>query len=160
MLPNARKLILRMVVVGSLAFTHGAAWAVTPLSGAWLERHCLGDDEIQNGAVDNLCVTYIQGFFDGAVATDERVARNVAAEYETGGFADRAARTRLGPRLRAVRTFGFSAYAEYCLGAPVPIREVIDHVIEELRASPPPAGALARDVVYEILRERYPCPAE
>lgn len=156
---NARELTLSLLLT-SLALAHGAAWAVTPLSGAWLERHCMGRDEIQDGTVDNLCVTYIQGFLDGAVATDERVARNVAAEYESGGFVDRATRTRLGPRLRAVRTFGFSAYAEYCLGAPVPIREVIDHVIEKLRASPPAAGTLARDIVYETLREHYPCPGE
>ena len=99
---------------------------------------------------------YIQGFIDGAVATDERVTRNVAEEYEKqDSYSERAKRTRIGNRLER---YGATVYADYCLGDPVPLREVVEHVVEDsqdekLVASNP----LARDLVYKTLRSHYPC---
>jgi hypothetical protein len=93
------------------------------------------------------------------VATDERVARNVVGEYDREEtFSERAVRTRIGTRLDR---YGPSVYAEFCLGDPVPLKEVVEHVVED--ATNPErvaANPLARDLVYETLREHYPCREE
>jgi hypothetical protein len=102
-------------------------------------------------------VRYIQGFIDGAVATDEKVTQNVVGEFDKEEtYSERAARTRIGRRLER---FGSSVYAEFCLGDPIPLKEVVEHVVEDAtdpeRVSRNP---LARDLVYDTLREHYPCP--
>jgi hypothetical protein len=54
--------------------------------------------------------------------------------------------------------FGAAIYAEYCLGDPVPLKEVVDHVVVD--AQDPEVVAripLARDLVYQALRTHYPC---
>ena len=132
------------------------AWSVEALSSDELLSHCNHYHEPDAEADRIFCVRYIQGFIDGAVATDERVMQNVAREL--GGeesFAQRATRTRIGSRLDR---FGASVYAEYCLGDPVPLKEVVDHVVED--AQDPDLVAripLARDLVYQALRIHYPC---
>lgn len=133
-----------------------AAWAVEALSTAELVSHCnkYHDSEATEDRI--FCVRYIQGFIDGAVVTDERVTRNVAEEYEKqDSLSERAKRTRIGSRLKQ---YGATVYAEYCLGDPVPLREVVEHVVEDLQnenlvASNP----LARDLVYNTFRSDYPC---
>ena len=103
-----------------------------------------------------VCLRFRLGFIDGAVATDERVTRNVAEEYEKqDSYSERAKRTRIGNRLER---YGATVDADYCLGDPVPLREVVEHVVEDsqdekLVASNP----LARDLVYKTLRSHYPC---
>ena len=132
------------------------AWAVEALSTEELVSHCdrYYDEDAEEDRI--FCIRYIQGFIDGAVATDERVTRNVAMEYEKEEtFSERAKRTRVGSRLER---YGATVYAEYCLGDPVPLREVVEHVVEdssdkELIAANP----LARDLVYKTLRTHYPC---
>lgn len=151
------KMRFSMLLLSAL-FTAPTAWAVEPLSTAELVSHC--DKYYDEQATEDrvFCVRYIQGFIDGAVATDERVAENVAKEYEKEeSFSQRAARTRIGNRLDR---FGSSVYADFCLGDPVPLKEVVEHVVadaqsEELVASSP----LARDLVYRTLRQHYPCEA-
>ena len=134
-----------------------SAWAVEALSTAELMSHC--DHYAEPDAKEDqiFCVRYIQGFIDGAVATDELVMQNVAEEYEKAeSFSERAKRTRVGSRLNR---YGASYYAEYCLGDPVPLAEVVKHVVEDsqdeglIKTYP-----LARDLVYRTLREHYPCP--
>lgn len=135
------------------------AWAVEALSTAELVSHCekYHDDDAEEDRI--FCTRYIQGFIDGAIATDERVMRNVAKEYEENEtFSERAMRTRIGNRLGR---FGPTVYAEYCLGDPVPLREVVEHVVEdsknpELIAAHP----LARELVYKTLRSHYSCDEE
>lgn len=133
-----------------------AAWAVEALSTAELVSHC--DKYHDADATEDriFCVRYIQGFIDGAVVTDERVTRNVAEEYEQeDSFSARAKRTRIGSRLER---FGATVYAEYCLGDPVPLREVVEHVVEDLQDEKlVAANPLARDLVYITLRSDYPC---
>ena len=136
------------------------AEAVEALSTAELAEHCeiyLNEPDGEDGI---FCVRYIQGFIDGAVATDERVTLNVADEFESDeaeSFTERAIRTRLGNRLEE---FGSSYYAEFCLGEPVPLKDVVDVVVADildpLRTRNRP---LARDVVYTALRREYPCAA-
>ena len=106
------------------------AWAVEALSSEELASHCEKYHD-ENASEDRtFCVRYIQGFIDGAVVTDERVTANVSREYEqTETFSQRAIRTRIGARLDV---YGPSVYAEYCLGDPVPLREVVEHVVVDL----------------------------
>ena len=99
---------------------------------------------------------YIQGFIDGAVATDERVAQNIVKEYEKEeSFSQRAARTRIGSRLDR---YGYTVYADYCLGDPVPLKEVVEHVVAAIENKDMvAANPLASDLVYRVLRRDYPC---
>ena len=71
-------------------------------------------------------------------------------------FSQRAARTRIGNRLER---YGGSVYADYCLGDPVPLAEVVEHVVQD--ATDPErvaANPLARDLVYQTMLDHYPCP--
>jgi hypothetical protein len=132
------------------------AGAVEPLSSAELESHCAHYRIDPEGKDGIFCVRYIQGFIDGAVATDERVTLNVSEEYEKEeSFSERAIRIRLGKRLES---YGSSYYAEFCLGDPVPKAEVVQKVVTALKQPGLVANnPLARDVVYETLRKNYPC---
>jgi hypothetical protein len=149
------KRIIGMLIAGALLLAP-SAWAVEALTTAELVSHC---DKYYDEAAEEdriFCVRYIQGFIDGAVATDERVMRNIAEEYgQQETFSQRAQRTRVGSRLDR---YGATSYAGYCLGDPVPLREVVEHVVEDaqdpqLIASHP----LARELVYATLRTHYPC---
>jgi len=132
------------------------AWAVEALSTEELVSHCDKYHD-RNAEKDHIfCVRYIQGFVDGAVATDEQVAQNIVKEYEKEEtYSQRAMRTRIGSRLDR---YGSSVYADYCLGDPVALKEVVERVVlslqnEDLVAANP----LARDLVYQTLRKHYPC---
>jgi len=136
-----------------------AAWAVEALSTAELVSHC---DKYHDGTASEdrtFCTRYIQGFIDGAVATDERVANNVTREFGEGeSYSERAARTRIGARLER---YGSSVYAEYCLGDPVPLVEVVERVVADLEDETlVTSHPLARDAVYGSLRTHYPCRME
>jgi hypothetical protein len=135
------------------------ALAVEALSTEELISHCVVYEEDPDGEDGIFCVRYIQGFIDGAVVTDERVTYNVADEYDREEtFAERAIRTRLGSR---IDRYGPSYYAEFCLGEPVPLAEVVRVVIADLLALESLEGReLARDVVYATLRREYPCDAD
>ena len=100
-------------------------------------------------------MTYVNGFLDGAVATDSRVAENVAEEIESSEtFTQRAIRTRVVNRMK---TYGASVYAAFCVGQPVPIADVVSHGIEELARYDELEGILVQSVVYASLRRHYPC---
>lgn len=135
------------------------AKAVEVLSTEELASHCEYYESDPDGTDGTFCVRYIQGFIDGAVATDERVSYNVAAEYtrdET--FTERAIRTRIGSRLDR---FGPSYYAEFCLGAPVPLSDVVAKVVEDLgNPALTETQPLARDLIYATLRREFPCVAD
>jgi hypothetical protein len=143
------------VFTGALLATP-AAWAVQALSTEELVSHCDKYHDESASEDRTFCVRYIQGFIDGAVATDEHVANNITREFGQGeSYSERAARTRIGARLQR---YGPSVYAEYCLGDPVPLEEVVERVVADLAdkvmAEKYP---LARDAVYDTLRSHYPC---
>lgn len=142
-------------IIGCFLFLP-SAWAVEALSTAELMSHCDKYHEPEATEDKIFCVRYIQGFIDGAVVTDENVTRNVADEYEDAdSFSTRAKRTRIGNRLER---YGATVYAEYCLGDPVPLREVVEHVVEDSQDENLVAATpLARDLVYDTLRNHYPC---
>ncbi len=135
------------------------ALAVEALSTEELISHCAVYEEDPEGEDGIFCVRYIQGFIDGAVATDERVTYNVANEYDREEtFTERAIRTRLGSR---IDRYGPSYYAEFCLGEPVPLAAVVRVVITDLSQLENLEGReLARDVVYATLRREFPCDSD
>ena len=134
--------------------------AVEVLTVHELVSHCAQMKTEPTGADAQYCVRYVQGFIDGAVATDARVMLNTEAGGNTvESFTDRAMRTRVpsrADRFRAARLAGF------CLGDPLPLREVVDKVVldlvlldvEDSEDSP------ARVSVYQSLRKHYPCTSE
>ncbi len=129
--------------------------AVEPLTATTLQRYCADYADDPESLLSQKCVAYVGGFLDGAVATDERVAENVVSEIEaTESFAERAIRTRVYGRLRE---YGPSVYAEFCVGQPVPIKEVVLHVNEELSSRESVVDISALSIVYAALRKHYSC---
>ena len=152
-------MLLRMLFSGVLVMClpiHDAA-AVEPLSTKELAEHCAHYEEDREGKDAVFCVRYVQGFIDGAVATDERVTLNVAAEYEKKEtYSERVIRIRSPSR--NLSRFGSTVYADFCLGAPVPLKEVVEHVVDDLmNRKVLEERLLARDAVYSVLRRDYPC---
>lgn len=135
---------LMLLIAGLLAAPEASA--VEALSTEELMSRCdkYYDERAEEDRI--FCARYVQGFIDGAVATDERVTRNIVEEYqEEETFSQRAVRTRIGNRMER---FGASVYAEFCLGDPIPLKEVVEHVVEdatdEKRVA---ANPLARELV-------------
>lgn len=132
-----------------------AAPAVETLGAEALRDHCAQVETRPADLGSRLCVGYINGFLDGAVATDPRVAENVTREFGGGeSLTERAMRTRV---LNRLGLHGPSYYAEFCVGQPVPLAEVVRKVVESLDGHDDLGGLPARDAVYEALRELYPC---
>ena len=132
-----------------------SAFAIEPLTATQLAEVCQEAKTNPDSAETRLCVFYVKGFLDGAVATDSRVAQNVASEIEEKeGFTERAIRTRV---INRMDKYGPSVYADFCVGQPDPIAEVILHVIEELERNENLDSLEAQEVVYSSLRRHYPC---
>jgi len=155
---ESKNVLLSMAFLAALGIAPSAT-AVEALSTAELALHCDRYHDETASEDRTFCVRYIQGFIDGAVATDESVLNNVTREYEQEEtYSERAARTRIGARLKQ---YGPSVYAEYCFGDPVPLVEVVEHVVADLaETSAEEDYPLARDVVYLSLRTHYPCVTE
>lgn len=149
------KILCALSALTVLVITHEAA-AVEPLSAKELASHCIVYPEGAASVDGQFCIRYIQGFIDGAVATDQRVLFNMEAELRRESYAERAIRIRGSDRLRdrAAR------YAEFCLGEPVALRDVVTRVVADLRDRDLVDDAMARTVVYTSLREHYPCKPE
>jgi hypothetical protein len=148
----------RVLLLGALAVLASSnANAVEALSTEELVSHCIYYEQDPESVDGVFCVRYIQGFIDGAVATDERVTNNVANEYDRDeSFSERAIRTRVGNRLERFETY----YAEFCLGEPVPLKTVVELVVADLDNTQRIANQpLARDFVYATLRAQFPCEA-
>lgn len=155
-------MIARVTIIGACALailqSTRDAIAVEPLSTRQLAQHCTHYFKDREGKDAIFCVRYIQGFIDGAVATDERVIQNIATELgreET--YTERVIRTRLGSR---VKRFGATVYAGFCLGAAVPLKvvEAVVHNLMNRRFIE--EQLLARDAVFAALRKQYPCEAD
>jgi len=129
--------------------------AVEPLSTAELASHCSHYAKDPDGVDAVFCVRYIQGFIDGAIATDEKVAQNaITQSNEKETFSERALRTRKARQISNNPTY----YAEFCLGTPVPLKSVVEKIILNFsKREHNPKEAPARDAVYHILRNEYPC---
>jgi hypothetical protein len=131
--------------------------ALEVLSSQELASHCALHKTKPEGVDGQYCIRYIQGFIDGAIATDARVmlnAENAISGNET--FAERAIRTRMpgrADRSRAAKLAGF------CLGDPVPLRDIVDVVVADLAAQQQSTlkDEPAMEVVYTSLLNNYPC---
>lgn len=146
-----------LTAIGLICLTLYAshANAIEPMSASALNDICA--NAVEQPETDDawLCVVYVKGFLDGAVATDGRVAENVASEIDGDeSYSERAIRTRVINRLR---DFGPSVYADFCVGQPDPIVEVVAHVVEELERYDDLTGIQAQTIVYDSLRRHYPC---
>ena len=132
------------------------AGSVEPLSTPELAEHCAYLNEDPDGKDAIFCIRYVQGFIDGAVATDARVLENIATEFEKDEtFAERAIRSRIGSR---VNRRGPTVYADFCLGEPDSLEEVVQKVATDLaNRKVLDQDLLARDAVFSTLRREYPC---
>ncbi|MFT6098211.1 MAG: hypothetical protein ACJAYF_000747 [Arenicella sp.] len=133
------------------------ATAVEALAADELASHCKVLPEASESIDGQYCIRYIQGFIDGAIATDVRVMLNIEAQSDREEtIAERAIRTRLSSRFNNQRA---ATYAEFCLGDPVPLEEVVFNVVNDLNLDLKvnTSSHPARDVVYESLRKHYPC---
>ncbi|MFT5118481.1 MAG: hypothetical protein ACI8PW_001847 [Methylophilaceae bacterium] len=131
--------------------------AVEILTSKELASHCVLLTANPEGNDGQYCVRYIQGFIDGAIATDARVmlnAENAITGDET--FAERAIRTRMPGRVDRSRA---EKLAGFCLGDPLPLRDVVDVVVADLVEQ---QASLSKDEpaiegVYKSLMTNYPC---
>ena len=134
------------------------SYAVEVLSVEELRAHCNLLNEDPEGVDGQYCIRYIQGFIDGAVATDARVMLNTTlVEDREETFSERAMRTRApsqADRFRAAQLAGF------CLGDPLPLRDVVAAVVADISNVPvtDASSTPAREAVYASLREHYSCP--
>lgn len=147
---------LILATIGVLTVASQSANAVEALSTDELKSHCDYYEQAPDSKDGIFCVRYVQGFIDGAVATDERVTYNVADEYDRDEtFAERAIRTRLG---RRIERYGPSYYAGFCLGDPLPLETVVRRVVSDLMNTARVANQpLAREFVFATLRNEFPC---
>ncbi len=146
------------ILIGSLTLLLSAneAQSVEPLSTPELAGHCALYYEDREGKDAIFCVRYVQGFIDGAVATDARVLENIASEFdEDETFADRAIRTRIGSRINLK---GPTVYADFCLGEADSLESVVEKVVDDLmNRKVLDKDLLARDAVFSTLQNNYPC---
>lgn len=135
------------------------AKALEVLTAQELASHCALLSSEPEGVDGQYCIRYIQGFIDGAIATDVRVmlnAERALAETKSETFTERAMRTRLPSRADRFRAAGL---AGFCLGDPLPLRNVVDVVVADLAALPESKAITepAMEVVYDSLQQHYPC---
>ena len=149
---------MKTVLIGALALLLVAerAASVEPLSTPELAEHCALYYEDREGKDAIFCVRYVQGFIDGAVATDARVLENIATEFDGDEtFAERAIRNRIGSR---IRLRGPTVYADFCLGELNSLEEVVEKVVDDLaNREVLDKDLLARDAVFSTLQREYPC---
>jgi len=134
--------------------------AVEVLTVHELVSHCTLIKSDPRGADAQYCIRYIQGFIDGAVATDARVMLNTEAGVDREeSFSERAKRTRAPSRADRYRA---ATLAGFCLGDPLPLRDVVDKVVADLVRLDVDDSAdnPARESVYRSLSKHYPCASE
>jgi hypothetical protein len=149
---------IKTILIGAatLLLLCNEAGSVEPLSTPELAEHCAFYYEDRDGKDAIFCVRYVQGFIDGAVATDARVLENVAVEFDEGEtFSERAIRSRIGSR---INRRGPTVYADFCLGEPDSLEAVVKKVVDDLaNRKVLDEDLLARDAVFSTLRREYPC---
>ena len=135
----------------ALTLPASASW----LSGSELRRHCdayLENPESRDGA---LCVAFMQGFLSGTHSAEDEAAAPVGSPSASGDevWPERAARTRVGSRLRQMAANGT---AGYCVGDSVPAITVIRVVTDYLDDDPRNIASTGRRV-RDALAQGFPC---
>ncbi|MCR9278120.1 MAG: hypothetical protein NXH85_09105 [Pseudomonadaceae bacterium] len=101
-----------------------------------------------------VCQAYLQGFVDGAVATDPSVVQNVTDEIsKSESLTERALRTRIGGYMDR---FGESYFAGFCIPIETDINAVGEQIVAGLEAVTV-TDISGRDFVYNQLKLHYPC---
>lgn len=123
----------------------GANW----ISGGELERHCSAYLDDPSGTEGAVCAAFVQGYVSAAGT------QHAAGMTGDGDFAMRAARTRVGSRLRSLRE-DYAARRAYCVDGVEPaavVEAVALHmsVSDTTREGPP-----AREV-HRALVAKFPC---
>ena len=106
-----------------------------------------------------VCTGYINGFLDGAFATDPNVVESVVGEIgKEESFSERAIRTRLGLSLER---FGPSYYAGFCIPGDMPMDTILAELHEAAKQESNDTGRQnARDYLYRLLQAQHPCTGE
>lgn len=140
----------------ALLLLAGRANSVETMTTPELAEHCAYYYEDREGKDAIFCIRYVQGFIDGAVATDVRVLENVSAEFDQDEtFSERAIRTRIVSRMNRG---GPTVYADFCIGEADSLASVVEKVVDDLGSREVlDAELLARDAVFSTLRRGYPC---
>ncbi|MEM9305368.1 MAG: Rap1a/Tai family immunity protein [Pseudomonadota bacterium] len=156
--PDAKQAValLGLAVVALFLLAPGTSKAIEPVTTEQLNGYCANYETEPDSAQSTICVRYIQGFIAGAIATDDRVARNVAREISgNDNFINNFASVRYG---RKQREYEPTYFAEFCVPEAVPLKEVVLKVKRDIRDPIYIAEEkLARDAVYRALRQDYAC---
>lgn len=158
--PRFSPVLSRLAIALALLLLAAGARAVEVLNVHELVSHCERLEAEPEGTDAQYCIRYIQGFIDGAVATDARVMLSVETQSQQGeSFSERAKRTRAPSRADQFRA---SRLAGFCLGDPLPLRDVVTLVVADLVTLDigETAESPAREAVYESLQSHYPCADE
>jgi hypothetical protein len=132
------------------------AVSIEPVKTKDLIAFCATYESAPESSEGIACVHYIKGFVAGAVATDDRVARNVARRMSGNDDYFRTwEELRYG---RKKRQYEPTYFAEFCIADEIPLRDVVLKVVRDIQdpvfISEEP---LARDAVYRALRQDYAC---
>jgi len=147
--------VLSMISLIALLLPLQVARAYPVLTAQEFASHCQAVPSASDSTDGQFCIRFIEGFIDGAIATDARVMINLESELANETFSQRAIRLRAPNREVYQRS---ARYAEFCLGDPVPLREVVDNIVNDImeRKHLQPETT-ARDLVYASLRKHYSC---
>ncbi len=144
-----------IVIALSLVLISNKTDAIEPLSTKELALHCSSYASEPKGVDAAFCVRYIQGFIDGAVATDDKVLENALDNLNSREtFSERAIRLRKARRISNSPTY----YADFCLGSREPLKVIVEKIISRFSQRKfNSKNVPAREAVYQILRNEYPC---
>lgn len=144
-----------ILLIGGFVLSE-SAFALNWMSGQKLVDSCSAYQQNSNDEKSMFCASYVQGFLEGAEATDAIVEKTIRAEYQEdlSSYEKRAMKTRLGERRKR---FGATSYAHYCIDPGVNIGQVINGVQQHLKAHPDIRNLGARDILYAALISQFPC---
>ncbi|MEM6580639.1 MAG: Rap1a/Tai family immunity protein [Pseudomonadota bacterium] len=148
------RFIAALYLLSSLSVS---AMAMEAMSARELASLCKSLNRVPAGVDAQYCIRYIQGFIDGAAATDVSVMLEEQPATSTGEtFTERAMRTRALSRTESNRA---AQLAGFCLGEQTALATIVTTVAADLQAMDPSSteDTNARDAVYRSLKQHYPC---
>lgn len=121
-------------------------------------QELLAQCQSENAGEVAICTGYINGFLDGAFATDPGVVENVVTEMgKQETFSERAIRTRLG---KTQERYGPSYYAGFCISADLSMDTILAELREAARQDVSDTSQHnTRDYLYRLLQAKHPCPS-
>jgi hypothetical protein len=143
----SRSILIVPGMLGLVLVLAPAAWAVSP---GELKQQCREwlDSATTPAAV--ACESYLTGFLNG-LRVDAQLRVSAEPEVEES-WIDRGARTRVS-RTRWARVRA----SQICMPQPMPMREIVSHVVEYLDVAVELSDAATADAVASTLRRHYSC---